>query len=162
MKLTLVEEIISTEDLRGVIEEVKEYKKWFIHNQIKLKVSQRHKVSIRPELSNAAEALLDQANDGKELTATKIEDLIGYLEHCLIKSPLVRITLAAIPSAPIKHKIVAWLRTNISPSMLVDFRFNSSLLGGMVVISGSHIYDWSLRRQLLESKDKLDGVLRRV
>ena len=152
MKLTLVEEIISTEDLRGVIEEVKEYKKWFIHNQIKLKVSQRHKVSIRPELSNAAEALLDQANDGKELTATKIEDLIGYLEHCLIKSPLVRITLAAIPSAPIKHKIVAWLRTNISPSML----------GGMVVISGSHIYDWSLRRQLLESKDKLDGVLRRV
>ncbi len=162
MKFTLSEEIVSTDDLRDVVEEVKEFKKWFSHNQIKLKISRRHKSSDRPELSSAAEALLTQAKDGKELTVTKIEGLISYLEKCLDKSPSVRITLAAIPSVSIKRQIAAWLRTNVSPTLLVDFRFNSTILGGMVVVFSSHIYDWSLRRQLLESRDKLDGVLKSV
>lgn len=162
MSFRLSEDIISTEDLRDVSEEIKRFKQWFSHNQIKLKVTQHHKAANRPELSDAAEDLLNQARDNKELTIAKIESLLDYIDDCLRKSPTVRITLAAIPSSAVKHQIVAWLRANISSSILTDFRFNTSLLGGMVVISGSHIYDWSVRRQLLDSKDKLSGVLSRV
>ena len=162
MKFKLSEEVISTDDLKDVIEEVKQFKKWFSHNQVRLRVSRRHKVKDRPELSNAAEALIEQAKDGKQLTSNKLEELIGFLENYLDKSPTMRITLAAIPSLSVKHSIAAWLRANVSPALLVDFRFNSALLGGMVVVCGSHIYDWSLRRQLLESKAKLDGVLKSV
>ena len=162
MKFKLSAEIVSTDDLKDVISEIKVFKTWFSHNQIRAQVTKRHNSHNRPELSDAAENLIDQAKEQKELTIKKIETLISELEECASKSPKVRITLAAIPSMSIKKQVASWLRDTVSPSVLIDFRFNSALLGGMVVVVGSHIYDWSLRNKILESKDKFNEALSRV
>jgi F0F1-type ATP synthase delta subunit len=50
----------------------------------------------------------------------------------------------------------------VAPNMLVDFKFNSTMLGGMVVQYGSHIYDWSFRQRILDARDKFPEVLRSV
>jgi F0F1-type ATP synthase delta subunit len=70
--------------------------------------------------------------------------------------------LAAPPSNGIKKTLVAWCRKNIATDILVNFDFNSTLLGGMVVRYGSHVFDWSFRRKILEEHSKFPGVLRNV
>jgi F0F1-type ATP synthase delta subunit len=72
------------------------------------------------------------------------------------------ITLAAPATTGIKKQLTAWCRDNVAPDVLVRFEFNQTLLGGMVVRFGSHIYDWSLRRQILDGRTKFPEVLRNV
>ena len=50
----------------------------------------------------------------------------------------------------------------VAPDVLVNFQFNATILGGMVVRYGSHVYDWSFRRQILAKRDTFPEVLRRV
>jgi F0F1-type ATP synthase delta subunit len=87
-----------------------------------------------------------------------LEDLEDYLET----APHISITLAAPASKKLKQALMDWCRTNINADILVDFSFNSSLLGGLVVRYGSHIYDWSFKRQLMANLSKFPEVLRRV
>ena len=84
------------------------------------------------------------------------------LEARLKTAPRATITLAAMPSEGMKRDISTWMRQNIEPSLLMEFSYNSALLGGMVIRIGSHIYDWSFRRQILVSAGEFTKVLRRV
>ena len=70
--------------------------------------------------------------------------------------------MAGPAPAQLKQKIVEWCRKNIDGDILVDFRFNATLLGGMVVKWGSHVYDWSFKRQLMAARAKFPEVLRNV
>lgn len=154
MKLILNEEVISSADLKDAIEELKDYRASFRHQQIRGSVTRRSSnAQIMP--SSAAEDLIRQARQGKQLTIGLIEDLISELEKIERHAAKVRIILASAPTPGIKKKITSWIRENISGVVLVDFRYDSSILGGMILILGSHIYDWSFRRDLLSSKDKL-------
>lgn len=161
MKFKLDETISSLQDLRGLILEIHEYERWFSHNAIKKRVHV-HTVSVTPDLTPAARTVIREWNTGKELTVKSLDELIKTLEDYSRKAPSITITLAALPSAGIKKILVGWCRDNIAPSILVDFQFNSTLLGGLVVRSGSHVFDWSFRRQILAEREKFPEVLRRV
>ena len=161
MNLKLNNQIVSSEDLKDVIAELQEYAKWFNHASILAKVSKR-KSETKFDLSDPFSNLIEQWQDGKPLTIDSLDNLISNLKDYLAKTPKIRITLAAMPPLGIKKSLVDWCRANVSQALLVDFRYNSSLIGGMVVNVGSHTYDWSFKRQLLASKDKLDEVIKRV
>ncbi len=154
MKLKLSSDIVSSEDLKALMNEIAVYAKWFRHNEIKMHITNQQATG-RPMLSDAAADMLEQAAKPGKLTANMIDELLKELNAQFKAMPRVRITLAAMPTGAVKHKLAGWCRDNISPTLLIDFRYNASILGGMVVNLGSRTYDWSFRSRLMESREKL-------
>jgi len=96
------------------------------------------------------------------MTQTAIDGLVKALEDYKKSAPSVTITLAAVPSGEVKVRLVAWCRKNLAENVLVSFRLNRNILGGLVVAYGSHIHDWSFRRKLLEAEKPFSEVLASV
>lgn len=158
MKLVIPDNIASVQDLNSVLNDVQSYAKWASKELIKQKVSGKSSGS-QPDISPEASAIIRSWSDGKSLTQASIEGLVKALEDYKKSAPTVTITLAAIPSGEVKTKLVAWCRKELSPGMLVSFRLNRNILGGMVVAYGSHIHDWSFRRKLMDAQRPFHEVL---
>jgi F0F1-type ATP synthase delta subunit len=163
MKLQLPNDVLTPQDLKGVIAEVREYARWASHAAVKQRVAGKAVAGAQPPaLSPAASSLIEAAAGGKPLTQPALEQLIASLEDFESKAPSVSITLAGPPSNGLKKSLATWCRQNIGPNVLVNFSFNSTLLGGLVIRYGSRIFDWSFRRQILANRQKFPEVLRRV
>ena len=161
MKLKLQDSISSQQDLKAVIIEVREYARWYSHTAIKTRVAVKNKTEP-PVLSQTAIDLLKDSAGAKPLTQAGLDEIIAGLQDLAESTASLTITLAAPPSNGLKKTLVAWCREHIDPNVLVSFQFNSTLLGGMVIRYGSHVYDWSFRRQILAERGKFTEVLRRV
>ena len=161
MKLKLPEEIISPQDVKSVSEELNTYARDLRRAEIKKRVTNK-KGSLPNELTPAASAVLGGFLEGKKPSPAVIEQLANALSGILKSTPQIRITLADIPPLKLKQEIVRWFRDSVDSQALVDFRFSSVLLGGMVVSAGSHTYDWSWRKMILGCKVSFSEVLRRV
>ncbi len=161
MKLKRLDNVYSPQDLKALILEVRKYARWASQYSVRMRVSKSNSADP-PALSGLATDLIkDLAND-KPLSEKTLGELIDELESLETTSPRLTITLAAAPSVSLKKRLVEWCRNNIDQSILIDFHYNSTLLGGMVVRYGSHVYDWSFRRQILAASDHFPEVLRRV
>lgn len=161
MSLTLPSSVSSLQDVSGLEQEVRGYAKWFAHNEIKDRAHAAN-AAPPPAISPAAQELLRSWSSKTLLTPQRLDELLAALAAFKAAAPTMTITLAAPPPKSVKETLVAWCRQNIKPDMLVNFQFNSTLCGGMVVRIGSHVYDWSFRRQILEAKHTFPEVLRRV
>jgi hypothetical protein len=159
--IKLPEFVTSPQDLGALILDVSEYSNWKGHESIKKRMGVQAE-SKRPEISANAERFIhewiNQQPEGSK-DADKLFDELQALKNNL---PTVTITLADSPSNGLKSAIVKWCRENVSPSVLISFRFNSTILGGMVVQIGSKMFDWSFRKQILENRQKFPEVMRRV
>jgi F0F1-type ATP synthase delta subunit len=155
--LRLPDTVASAQDLSGLIMELHECVKWLSHESVK-KSNGATETSAAPTTSPAAATLIHEYGASKE----KLEALINALEDLQHSAKIVTITLAAQPSNSIKATLVGWCRQELAADVLVNFGFNRSLLGGMVVRAGSRVFDWSFRRQILDASDKFPEVLRRV
>lgn len=166
-RLDLPDTIASAQDLAAVILEIRAHAGWLAHAAVKQRVGAKLKASAgeAPRLSAAAAQLLtsqQQQRAGKSFGSHDLEVLIKQLEARKAKAPVITITLAAPASNDIKRSLTAWCRANITPDVLVNFAFNRDILGGMVVRSGSQLFDWSFRRQILDGRDHFPEVLRHV
>lgn len=161
MKINLPDSIASTQDLASLIVEFHEYSKWYSHNTILKRTGSKHTTDA-PLLTSPASELLRVWTVKNPLSNQGLDDLISSLEEYSTRASVITITLAAPATRDIKSLLVGWCRKNISENILVTFKFNATLLGGMVVQRGSHIFDWSLRRDILAEKHKFPEVLRRV
>lgn len=161
MTLNLPDSIYSAQDLTAVTLEIREYARWFSHNAIAKRVTNK-RVAEPPIMSPAATDLLREWSGKKELTQARLDELIKALEAFKRSAASVTITLAAPPTNDIKQTLVSWCRQNITADILITFQFNATLLGGMVIRYGSHIFDWSFRRQILAARSNFPEVLRRV
>jgi hypothetical protein len=141
--------------------ELRIYARWFSHNAIKKRLRVR-RASEQPLLSHAATEILRDWSVLKPLSVSSIDELIAALETFQEHAPMLTITLPAPPTPGIKAKLVDWCRKNIATDTLVSFDFNAALLGGLVVKTDSHIFDWSFRRQILDNRAKIPEVLRNV
>lgn len=159
--LKLEDTVSSPQDVKALVQEVHEYERWFAHNYIKKRVHARN-IAPEPEISSAAKAVIRTWSTGKELTTKNLDELIVTLEDYANSAPVLTVTLAAVPSTGLKKQLVGWCRDNLAPNVLINFQFNATLLGGMVVRSGSHVYDWSFRRTILAERERFPEVLRRV
>lgn len=161
MTLKIPDTVASVQDLTGLTLEIREYTKWSNHEAIKKKAGATKK-SDPPVVSTGASQLLRDWSAKKTLDAHSLDELIVTLSDYAESSPSVTFTLAAPASGDVKTMLVAWSRTNIAPNVLVNFKFNATLLGGLVVQYGSRVFDWSFRRQLLAERARFPEVLRRV
>ena len=161
MNLKLASQVVSSEDLKALMNEITDYAKWYRHNEIKMRVTKKL-AEGKPVLSEPAADMLAQITKHGALSADMIDALLKELNVQFRTMPRVRITLAAMPSNAVKHKLAGWCRDNISPVLLIDFRYNAAILGGMVINLGSRTFDWSFRSRLLASQDKLGEAFSRV
>ena len=160
-RLKLDDTVSSPQDIKALVLEIHEYAHWFTHNYVKLRVHARN-TSPEPEISPAAKSQIRTWNAGTETTTKSLDQLIATLEDYANTAPVLTVTLAAVPSAGLKKQLVSWCRNNLTPNVLINFQFNATILGGMVVRSGSHVYDWSFRRTVLAERERFPEVLRRV
>lgn len=162
MKSNLPASIVSAQDLTMVIREIQDYTAWATHETIKQKAGSKKPLTPAPELTVAATELVSTWGRSKGSTADSYRQLIEVLERIAKNAPTITITLAGPAPQQVKEHIVAWCRTNLSGNVLVTFKFNRTILGGMVVRAGSHIYDWSLHRKLIDNGHAFTEVLSRV
>ena len=161
MKLNLPSSVASSQDVKTLLLELQDYTRWFTHESIKTRTNAGH-ASEPPVLSPATTELIREWEGKKPLSQQSLDTLIDTLETYNATAPTITLTLAAPPTSSLKLTLVAWCRENIASNILVTFQFNATLLGGMVVRYGSHIFDWSFRRQILAARERFPEVLRRV
>ncbi len=161
MRLKLPPEIVTRQDLKAAIAELKSQAKWLSQATIKKQVI-GSEAPASPSLSQAAQDLTSQWHNGQAITQKSLDELVAELNDFAAKATYVNITLAAPPPNSLKQEMVAWFRKNVRTDLLVDFSFNATMLGGMVVRCGSHVFDWSFKRQILANRAKFPGVLRNV
>lgn len=161
MKVQLPSTVSSLQDLGTLTLEIREYAKWFAHNAIKERIHAKN-VTPPPALSVGATELIRSVGSKKLLSGSDLEQLITALEEAKKTAPNITVTLAAPATADVKRRLVESCRKNIADNALVTFKFNASLCGGMVITYGSHVFDWSFRRQILANREKFTEVLRSV
>jgi DNA-binding Xre family transcriptional regulator len=159
--LPLPDSVASIQDLMALILEIQQYTKWFSHNAILKRVNSKKKtepITISPR----ATQLLHDWDKIQPINTRSLDALIDTLNLYKNTAPTLTITLAAPPTNDIKETLTNWCRKNIAPNSMVTFRFNATILGGLVVQHGSRIFDWSFRRLILNGRGKFPEVLRRV
>lgn len=161
MKLQLPSSVSSPQDVASLTIEVQSYARWFSHASIKQQVKAGN-IPAAPELSPAATEVIQAWSAQSELSQQVLDALINELGQFKKDAPSITITLAAPAPGDLKQTLVTWCRTNIAADILVTFKFNATILGGMIVNYGSHIFDWSFRRQILSSRAKFPEILRHV
>jgi hypothetical protein len=161
VSLNLQNHIYTQQDLKAAIIEVKKYNSWFNQASIKMRVTKNNNYEL-PEISPVATIIINEWLEGNPPSQKNLEALVVALEDYEATAPRVTITLAAPPPNSLKQTITTWFRKNVDENLLVNFKFNATILGGMVVSYGSHVYDWSFRRQILASREKFPEVLKNV
>ena len=162
MKSNLPASIVSVQDLTMVIREIQDYTAWATHEIIKQKAGARKPLTPAPELTAAATELVSVWGKTNGASADSYRQLVEALERIAKSAPTITVTLAGPAPQHVKEHIVSWCRENLSDNILVSFKFNRTILGGMVVRAGSHIYDWSLHRKLIDNGQHFTEVLDRV
>lgn len=114
-----------------------------------------------PEAGHLLNELFSSLNIDSQ-NSQAIEELLQTLETMLTKAPVVHLTLAAAPTTAIKQQLTAWFRTEISPTILLTFAVRSDLGGGVVLSTGSRVYDFSFKRQLLSNKKRIAEIAQGV
>lgn len=161
MALQLPNSVSSAQDLASLIREVREYARWYSQANIKQRVK-AGEIPKPPEMSASATELIQAITTKGDLSQDILDKLIALLEDFKSTAPSLTITLAAPAPGDLRQTLVTWFRKNVDPNILVTFKFNATLLGGMVVSYKSHIFDWSFRRQILANRRKFPEILRNV
>jgi hypothetical protein len=110
-------------------------------------------VQMSPDLA----ALLTQ-NKVADNDAAAIEQLAREAADTLEKAPTIHILLAAMPGRAQKRQFITWFRTEVSPTALLTFAARSDLGGGAIIQAGSHLYDLSFRRGIIDAKARLTEI----
>lgn len=107
-----------------------------------------------PQLSADLANLLNE-NKVADNDAAAIEELAKAANSTLEQAPTVHILLAAMPGRAQKRQFVTWFRTELHALTLMTFAARSDLGGGAIIQAGSHLYDLSFRRGIIDNKAKL-------
>lgn len=161
MSYKLPPEIASPQDLTNVIRDIQCYSAWYEHESIKQKMNVAT-LTDQPSMSPAAAEILKSWQQAHPTNPPQLTQLIDTLAATAHTAPVMTITLAAAAPQRVKAELVAWCRNNLDETLLVNFRVNSTILGGMVVRYGSRIYDWSFRRTILARAHTIPEILSRV
>lgn len=81
--------------------------------------------------------------------------LLESLRDAKDRAPNVQITFAIDPAPEITAQLVGWIRENLHPRALVTIGLQPAIIGGCVVRTPDHIYDFSLRKRFKDEQANL-------
>jgi hypothetical protein len=115
-----------------------------------------------PQLSK----LMDQVVSANQLNLLQEADrqwIVDSLTSLDVKAPVMHISFSVDPPGSHVQKIVAWLRENIDPAVLVTVGLQPNIGAGCVVRTTNKIFDMSLREFFASKRsffvDKLHQVI---
>lgn len=88
------------------------------------------------------------------------QQMLAELRRIKEHAPMVQITFASDPAPEITIQLVSWIRQNLHPTALVTIGLQPSIVGGCVVRTPDHIYDFSLRNHFKKQLPELVKYLR--
>lgn len=81
--------------------------------------------------------------------------MLDSLRDAKERAPNVQITFAIDPEPVITSQLVTWIRENLHPRALITVGLQPSIIGGCVVRTPDHIYDFSLRKRFKDEQPNL-------
>lgn len=90
-----------------------------------------------------------------ELSSRDRTLLVKQLRLLKDKAPVIHMTFASATDGESLQKLSAWARESIHPQTLITVGLQPALVAGVYVRTPNHVYDYSLRSKLEESR----GVL---
>jgi hypothetical protein len=81
--------------------------------------------------------------------------MLESLREAKEKAPNVQITFAVDPAPDITSQLVAWIRSNLHPQALITVGLQPAIIGGCIVRTPDHIYDFSLRKRFKDEQPNL-------
>ncbi len=112
------------------------------------------------KLSEPAKSLVSINSDIVESKGPN--EVIKEARKLIKRAPLFDLFLSNYPYDSFTKEVGAWFRDNIDPECLLDIKVRRNIGGGAILVSKNKIFDMSFRPQLLDSKDKIAEVVRRV
>jgi F0F1-type ATP synthase delta subunit len=100
-----------------------------------------------PSISRTLEDLA-RDNDLNLLKKTDRDRLMKFLTLLIQKAPVMHMSFASEPSAKFMSKLMAWLRDNIHPQVVVSVGLQPSIAAGCIVRTSNRQFDFSLRKAL--------------
>lgn len=122
------------------------------------------RVALERSLDGASEQL--QSLDARTqdwlahlVQASGGEAALQALEVCATTAPVYDIELAVVPTDELREVITAWVRTQISPTILIRIHIRRNILAGLKLRSGKREYDRSLASRLAVADRKMQEIL---
>lgn len=102
--------------------------------------------------------LMDQLTDLNKLNLAHKTDrqlLAQFLAAVRKQAPVMHMSFSADPSPAFMEKLVAWLRREIHPQVLVTIGLQPTIGAGCIVRTTNHQFDFSLRQNFVEKRGLL-------
>ena len=160
MAFELPGSVYSPQLMESVIYEIEQYLEWYRETKIKQTVGAKSPVAAQPTHSTETQLTIEAWLAGKPATVETLEALIDHLKK--LKMPEVHIMLAALPNRAQREAFVDWFRTNTTPHLLLSFTADRNLGGGAVIRTPNRTFDFTWKQELLNSRDKLAGIVKSV
>jgi hypothetical protein len=88
------------------------------------------------------------------------QGLVANMRKVKDKAPSVHVTFAVDPSPEIIRELIGWVRQNLHPVALVSIGLQPGIIGGCVVRTPDHIYDFTLRNRFKQALPELSAAVR--
>ncbi len=159
--LRLPVDLYSVDQLSAIMLELHDYSSILRNQAIKIKATNSQLPADMPHIS----ALLLGVFHGAGMTPgnqAKAESLLHALELIRNKAPIVHVTLPALPNRTFKRQLTVWFRSEVHPHTFLTFVTRTDMGGGIILQTGSGVYDFSFRRQLLGNKYRIAEIFASV
>lgn len=107
--------------------------------------------------------LLDQVVELNELNLLHSEDreaLKKFLTTVHDNAPVLHMSFSADPAPAFVEKLMAWLRQEIDPQVLLTIGLQPNLGAGCVVRGTNHLFDLSLKQDFIKKRGLLTEKLK--
>lgn len=111
-----------------------------------------------PKLTRSLDQLAQQ-NKIDLTNAAARKQLSSDLGQIIAQAPVLHISFAAEPSAQALEKILAWLRDNINPEVLLRVGLQPAMAAGCVLRTPNKIFDMSVRANLIRQEPLLNKLI---
>lgn len=130
--------------------------------------NQLHEESLRggqdskmPKTSKLMDATIERNKLNLLLEADR-QELLAFLEALRKNAPVLHISFSADPSPRFIEKLMAWLRQEIHPHVLLTVGMQPNLGAGCLVRTTNKFFDLSLREDFIKKRDVLLAKLQEV
>lgn len=154
MALNLSLQVVTPADIARLQREVNKLDDYFVSAAARSAGDGKTLPQLTTSLTQLSEKnkmnLLDEA-DRKQLAKD--------LEEIMAKAPVLHISFAGEPSTEALEKILAWLRDNIDPLVLLRVGLQPAIAAGCVLRTPNKIFDMSVRASLVRSEPLLNKLI---
>ncbi len=107
--------------------------------------------------------LFDETINNNKLNMLHEDDrkrLIAFLQEVKLHAPVLHMSFGADPSPLFTQKLVAWLRSELHPLILLQVGLQPNIGAGCVVRTTNKYFDFSLRNRFTERRAELTRLMK--